>query len=137
MMILSSARILFISSAVFLLFGVSAHSSELNGAWANDPSICGKIFVKQNAKLAMTKDADNYGSGFIVDGNQVRGKISHLQHKVAQGRRRRRPSDHVCSTDVALQTVQMSFKIDSENQITRIFPGVPEMSTSYTRCPTQ
>ena len=100
MMILSSARILLISSAVFLLFGVSAHSFELNGAWANDPSICGKIFVKQNAKLAMTKDADNYGSGFIVDGNQVRGKLAscniksrkedaglvHLDHVVLHGR---------------------------------------------------
>ena len=137
MMILSSARILSISSAVFLLFGVSAHSFELNGAWANDPSICSKIFVKQNAKLAMTKDADNYGSGFIVDGNQVRGKLASCNIK---SRKEDAGLVHLitsCSTDVALQTVQMSFKIDSENQITRIFPGVPEMSTSYTRCPTQ
>jgi hypothetical protein len=137
MMILSSARILLISSAVFLLFGVSAHSFELNGAWANDPSICSKIFVKQNAKLAMTKDADNYGSGFIVDGNQVRGKLASCNIK---SRKEDAGLVHLitsCSTDVALQTVQMSFKIDSENQITRIFPGVPEMSTSYTRCPTQ
>ena len=137
MIILSSARILLISSAVFLLFGVSAHSFELNGAWANDPSICGKIFVKQNAKLAMTKDADNYGSGFIVDGNQVRGKIANCNIK---SRKEEAGLVHLitsCSTDVALQTVQLSFKIDSENQITRIFPGVPEMSTSYTRCPTQ
>ena len=81
MMIFSSARILFISSAVFLLFGVAAHSFELNGAWANDPSICDKIFVKQNAKFVMTKDADNYGSGFIVDGNQVRGKIANCNIK--------------------------------------------------------
>ena len=137
MMILSSARILLISSAVFLLFGVSAHSFELNGAWANDPSICSKIFVKQNAKLAMTKDADNYGSGFIVDGNQVRGKLASCNIK---SRKEDAGLVHLitsCSTDVALQTVQMSFKIDSENQITRIFPGAPEMSTSYTRCPTQ
>jgi hypothetical protein len=137
MMISSSARILLISSAVFLLFGVSAHSFELNGAWANDPSICSKIFVKQNAKLAMTKDADNYGSGFIVDGNQVRGKLASCNIK---SRKEDAGLVHLitsCSTDVALQTVQMSFKIDSENQITRIFPGVPEMSTSYTRCPTQ
>ena len=137
MIILSSARILVISSAVFLLFGASAHSFDLNGAWANDPSICGKIFVKQNAKLAMTKDADNYGSGFIVDGNQVRGKIATCNIK---SRKEEAGVVHLitsCSTDVALQTVQISFKIDSENQITRIFPGVPEMSTSYTRCPTQ
>ena len=137
MMILSSARILLISSAIFLLFGVSAHSFELNGAWANDPSICGKIFVKRNTKLVVTKDADNYGSGFIVDGNQVRGKIATCNIK---SRKEEAGLAHLitsCSTDVARQAVQLSFKIDSENQITRIFPGAPEMSTSYTRCPTQ
>ena len=80
----------------------------------------------------MTKDADNYGSGFIVDGNQLRGKIATCNIKS-----RKEDAGVVnlitsCSTDVALQTVQMSFKIDSENQITRIFPGVPEMATSYT-----
>ena len=137
MIIFTSARTLVISSTLFLLFSASAHSFDLNGAWANDPSICDKIFVKQNAKLAMTKDADNYGSGFIVDGNQVRGKIATCNIK---SRKEDAGLVHLitsCSTDVALQTVQMSFKIDSENQITRIFPGVPEMSTSYTRCPTQ
>ena len=137
MIMFSSARTLVISSAVFLLFGASAHSADLNGAWANDPSVCDKIFVKQNAKFAMTKDADNYGSGFIVDGNQVHGKIANCTLK---SRKEEAGVVHLitsCSTDVALQTVQLSFKIDSENQITRIFPGVPEMSTSYTRCPTQ
>ena len=69
MIISISARTLVISSAVFLFFGAAAHSIELNGAWADDPSICGKIFVKRNAKLAMTTDADNYRSGFIFDGN--------------------------------------------------------------------
>ena len=137
MIIFNSARTLVISSAVFLLFSSSAHSIEFNGAWANDPSICDKIFVKQNAKLAMTKDADNYGSGFIVDGNQIRGKLASCNIK---SRKEDAGLVHLitsCSTDVALQTVQMSFKIDSENQITRIFPGVPEMATSYTRCPAQ
>ena len=81
MRIFGNARDLVISSAVFLFFGAPAHSFELNGAWANDPSICDKIFVKQNAKLAMTKDADNYGSGFIVEGNQVRGKIASCNIK--------------------------------------------------------
>jgi hypothetical protein len=137
MIIFTGARTFAISSTLFLLFSASAHSFELNGAWANDPSICGKIFVKENTKLVMTKDADNYWSGFIVDGNQVRGKIATCNIK---SRKQDAGLVHLitsCSTDVALQAVQLSFKIDGENQITRIFPGVPEMSTSYARCPTQ
>jgi hypothetical protein len=135
MRLFSSARALGISSAAFLLLGASAYSAELNGAWASDPSICNNIFVKRNAKLAMTKDADNYGSGFIIDGNQVRGKIAVCNIK---SRKEEVGIIHLitsCSTDVALQTVQMSFKIDGDNRITRIFPGSPEMSVSYSRCP--
>jgi len=135
--ILTIARTFVVSSAVFLLSGASAHSIELNGAWASDPSICSKIFVKRNAKLVMTSDADNYGSGFVVDGNQVRGKIATCNIKA---RKEEAGLVHLitsCSTDVALQTVQLSFKVDDDNRITRIFPGAPEMSVSYSRCPTQ
>jgi hypothetical protein len=115
--------------------GASAYSAELTGAWASDPSICNKIFLNRNAKLVMTKDADNYGSGFIIDGNQVRGKIAVCKIK---SRKEEVGIIHLitsCSTDVALQTVQMSFKMDGDNRITRIFPGAPEMSVSYSRCP--
>jgi hypothetical protein len=123
MLILSAARTVMIASAVFLLFGASAYSFELNGAWASDPSICSKIFVKQNTKLVMTSDADNYGSGFVVDGNQVRGKIATCNIK---SRKEEAGLVHLitsCSTDVALQTVQLSFKVDDDNRVTRIFPG--------------
>jgi hypothetical protein len=90
--------------------------------------------MKQNAKLVMTSDADNYGSGFIVDGNQVRGKIATCNIK---SRKEEAGLVHLitsCATDVALQAVHLSFKIDSDSRITRIFPGVPEMSVSYSRC---
>ena len=131
----SSIRPLVVSSAVLLFFSTSGRSTELNGAWATDPSICGKIFVKQDTKLVMTSDADNYGSGFVVDGNQVRGKIATCNIK---SRKEEAGLVHLitsCSTDVALQTVQLSFKINSDNRITRIFPGAPEMSVTYSRCP--
>ena len=137
MTIFTIARTFVASSAVFLLFGASAYSFELNGAWADNPSICSKIFVKQNAKLVMTSDADNYGSGFVIDGNQVRGKIATCNIK---SRKEEAGLVHLitsCSTDVALQTVQLSFKVDNDNRITRIFPGAPEMSFSYSRCPAQ
>jgi hypothetical protein len=135
MRLLSNAGVLIVSCAVFSLFGTSAHSFELNGAWASDPSICGKIFVKQDTKLVMTPDADTYGSGFVVDGNQVRGKIATCNIK---SRKEEPGVVHLitsCSTDVALQAMQFSIKIDDDNRITRIFPGVPEMSVSYSRCP--
>ncbi len=135
MMILKIARTFVAFSAVLLHFGVPTHGVELNSAWANDPSICSKIFVKQNEKIVMTADADNYGSGFVIDGNQVRGKMATCTIK---SRKEDAGLVHLitsCSTDVALQMVQLTFKIDSDSRITRIFPGVPEMAISYERCP--
>ena len=135
MMIFKSAGTFVVLTGVLMLFGVSAHSVELNGAWASDLSVCGKIFVKQNARLVMTADADNYGSGFIIDGNQVRGKMATCNIKA---RKEDAGVVHLitaCSTDVAIETVQLSFKIDSDSRITRIFPGIPEMATTYSRCP--
>ena len=118
-----------------LLSGISAaHAVDLNGAWANDLSVCNKIFEKKNNAISITKDSDSYGSGFIVDGNKITGKIAVCTIK---SRKEEGPLFHLiatCSTDVALQTVQFSFKLEGDNNLTRIFPGVPEMAVSYVRC---
>ena len=113
----------------------AANALDLNGAWANDVSVCSKIFEKKTNTISMTRDSDMYGSGFIIDGNQIRGKVATCTVKS-------RKEDGAiinlitsCSTDVALSTVQISLKIDSENQMTRVFPGIPEMQMPYVRCP--
>jgi hypothetical protein len=113
----------------------AAHAVDLNGAWANDVAACDKIFEKKNNTVSMTRDSDMHGSGFIIDGNQIRGKVATCTVK---SRKEDGAMLHLiasCSTDVALSTVEMSLKIDSENQITRVFPGIPEMQMPYVRCP--
>ena len=118
-----------------LLVSPTAKAADLNGAWANDTAVCNKIFEKKNNNISITRDSDQYGSGFIISGNQIRGKIATCAVK---SRKEDGAMLHLiasCSTDVALSTVQLSFKIDSDNQITRVFPGLPEMQMSYVRCP--
>jgi hypothetical protein len=39
-----------------------------------------------------------------------------------------------CATDVALSDVQFSVRLDGEDKLTRVFPGLPEMQISYFRC---
>jgi hypothetical protein len=113
----------------------AANAVDLNGAWANDTAVCSKIFEKKDNAVSMTRDSDMYGSGFIIDGNQIKGKVATCTVKS-------RKEDGAiinlitsCSTDVALSTVQISLQIDSENKLTRVFPGVPEMAMPYVRCP--
>jgi len=41
---------------------------DLNGIWATDPDLCGKMFEKHGNEVAFTPLSDLYGSG-LVDGD--------------------------------------------------------------------
>ena len=117
-----------------LLQSVAANATDLNGAWANDSSVCDKIFQKKKNVISIKRDSDLYGSGFIVDGNQLRGKVAKCTIKSRKEEGQLVNLIAVCSTDIALSTVQFSLQVDGENKVTRVFPGLPEMSVSYVRC---
>lgn len=117
-----------------LLQSVPANATDLNGAWANDSSVCDKIFQKKKNVISIKRDSDLYGSGFIVDGNQLRGKVAKCTIKSRKEEGQLVNLIAVCSTDIALSTVQFSLQVDGENKVTRVFPGLPEMSVSYVRC---
>ena len=118
-----------------LIAASAAQSRDLTGAWVTNAGACKKIFTGSGSKLAFASDADVYGSGFVYEKNRLRGKIATCLIKT-----QKEDGDVVhiiasCSTDVALATVQFSLRIDNENQITRLFAGMPELKTEYFRCP--
>jgi hypothetical protein len=117
------------------ILGLSAQAADFAGGWAGDASTCNKIFVKRGGKILFTDDSDSFGSGLIVEENKIIGKLATC---VIKSRKEDGAVTHLvlnCSTDVALQTVQFSVRIDNDNKITRLFPGLPELSTPYFRCP--
>ena len=118
------------------MFGsLASHAADLTGAWASDAEACGKILVKSNGKIAIANDADLYGSGFIIEQNRIRGKIATCN---IIARKEDGPITHLvakCATDIAFENVQFSLKIENENKITRLYPGIPELSVQYFRCP--
>jgi hypothetical protein len=114
----------------------SAYAFDLTGTWTTDELNCGKVFIRQkNNKISLTRNADAFGGGFIVEGNQIRGPSKTCK---ITNRKEERGVLHLiasCSTDVAvLGTQELSARIDNDNRITRIFPSFPEMATSYFRC---
>jgi hypothetical protein len=113
----------------------AAQTRDLTGAWVTDATACKKIFTGSGSKLAFAKDADVYGSGFVYEKNRLRGKIATCLIKTQKEDGNVVQLIATCSTDVALATVQFSFRIDSENQVTRFFAGMPELKTEYFRCP--
>ena len=132
---LRSVAILVILLIGSLALGSRAEAMDFTGAWATDAAACKKIFSGPVGNLSFTEDADVYGSGFIYEKNRLRGKVAicTIVAKKQEG-----DVLHLvttCSTDVALETVQFSLRIDNANQITRMFPGLPELQTAYYRCP--
>ena len=119
---------------VLLGIGVAAEARDLRGAWVTDKSTCKKVFTGERTKLGFAKDADVHGSGFIYEGNRLRGKNASCVIKTVK------QDDDVlhlvtlCTNDVTFGTVQFSLRIHDDNQITRFFPGVSELDTKYYRC---
>lgn len=117
-----------------LTFGAEAGARDLGGGWVTDATTCKQIFEGSPGKLSFHRDADLYGSGFIYEKNRLIGKMATCTIS-----RQKEDGDvlHLittCSTDVALETVQFSLRIESDDRIVRIFPGLPELDTRYYRC---
>ena len=108
---------------------------ELNGSWATAASACSKVFIKKDGAVSFRQDSDQYGGGFILEGDRIRGQMQtctitrrkeegNVVHMVAK-----------CADDIMTSNVQLSAKVIDDNTIARIFPGMPEFTLSYSRCP--
>ena len=120
--------------AMVSMFSFSADAFELDGAWATDSSQCRKIFAKKHHTISLNPKSDIYGSGFIVEGNRIRGKL--LTCEITD----RKQAGAVlnlaarCATSVALfSPTEFSLKIDDDNHITRTLTDF-DMSVTYARC---
>jgi hypothetical protein len=112
-----------------------AQAIELNGHWSSDPALCDKIFVKKGKQAAFSPLSDLYGSGFIIDGNRIRGKIARCTIKS-----RKQYGDTLllaatCSTTIAAQELEFSLKTIDDNTVARLFPGSSAMQVNFHRCP--
>ena len=112
-----------------------ARAADIDGAWANNPDLCKKIFVKKGNKVSMTRNSDFFGSGFIIDGKHLRGKMASCEVKARKDDGAMINIVAACSTDIAVATNQFSLRVDGDGKLTRFFPGMPDMDMSYFRCP--
>jgi hypothetical protein len=121
--------------ASVLWFATQAQAIELNGLWASDPALCDKIFTKKGKQVAFSPLSDLYGSGFIIEGNRIRGKIARCTIKS-----RKQDGDTLllaasCSTTIAAQELEFSLKTVDDNTVSRLFPGSSAMQVNFHRCP--
>jgi hypothetical protein len=112
----------------------AAQAAGVDGAWITDGDACDKVFVKSGSRIAFAKKADMHGSGFVISGNRIRGKIANCTVKVRKEDGNVVHLGAACSTDVAVETVQFSLRMEGDDKIIRLFPGLPELDTPYFRC---
>lgn len=128
--------LLMICAASWIAFGSPVLAMDLNGAWATDASVCNKVFAKKGNTIAFAPDSDQFGGGFIVEGDKVRGQ---LQTCTIKARKQDGNLIHLiasCASDIMASSVQFSAKMIDDNTIARIFPGMgDELNMKYSRCP--
>jgi hypothetical protein len=113
-----------------------AHADDLTGAWATHADECHRVFIRKGRanEIGFTALSGQYGGGFIVEADGLRGKFASCRIK-----NRKEDGDTIniiasCATDIMLSNVQFSLKIVERNKISRVFPGIMGMEISYYRC---
>jgi hypothetical protein len=125
-----------ICAASWLACGGAVLAADLNGSWATDASVCNKVFVKKGNTISFVQDSDEFGGGFILEGNHVRG-----QQQTCTIKTRKEDGNMVhmlaaCADEIMASNVQFSARVIDDNTIERFFPGLPdELSIRYSRCP--
>jgi hypothetical protein len=125
-----------LSCAACIFLDSAALAFDLTGAWATDAAACDKVFSRKGKSISFRPDSDMFGSGLIIDGKRIRGRMASCTIKTS---REDGAITHMlagCATDIMLQTVQFSVKVIDDNRIVRIFPGIDGMELIYHRCPT-
>ena len=124
-----------VPAIVSIVLGSPAGAFELNGSWATATSACGQVFSKKDGAISFRQESDQYGGGFIVEGDRIRGQ---MQTCTVTRRKEEGGMIYViakCADDIMTSNVQFSAKIVDDNTIARVFPGMPEFTMSYSRCP--
>lgn len=121
--------------AGLLSFVTPAQAIDLNGMWSSDPALCDKIFVKKGKQVVFSQLSDLYGSGFIIDGNRIRGKVARCMIKSRKEDGDTLLLSATCSTIIAPQDLELSLKTVDDNTVARMIPGSSAMRVDFHRCP--
>jgi len=112
----------------------STQAADLNGAWTVDASACGKVFTKENNKLAFKQDADLNAGGLIVQGKQVTGTFQKCTVKSLHDDGSNLRVIAACSDGVAVSDVAFDVKISGENSMTLSSKAPVPVEMPYVRC---
>src|SRR5882724_3915550 len=118
-----------ISAVAAILFGigamlpVDAHAIELTGAWASQTDLCKMVFTNKGKQIVFAEFSDLFGSGFIIDGNRIKGRSTQCTIKSRKQKGDALELSASCATSIMTSSVNFSLKVMDEDNIVRQFPG--------------
>jgi len=121
-----------LGSTVF--FMAQARAIELSGAWATHADLCSQVFTKKDNRVVYAEFSELFGSGFIIDGDRIRGRAATCSIKSRKQVGDSLELSAACASSVMTQDVQFNLKTIDDNNISRSFPEIAGMSQNYTRC---
>jgi hypothetical protein len=108
---------------------------DLNGIWATDAQLCSKMFERRGSDIAFTPLSDLYGSGFVIDGTHIKGKMAQCTIQSQKQDGEILQIEAACATEIMRSDMQFSLKIINDKTISRRFLGMSGIEVNYYRCP--
>jgi hypothetical protein len=107
---------------------------EISGVWSTDAELCSRVFFRKGNQVEFAELSDLYGSGFIIEGNRIKGKAAHCTIES-----RKQDGDGLkifaaCATSIMNQNVEFHLKVVDDDNVVRSFPDIPGMTVNYSRC---
>jgi hypothetical protein len=107
---------------------------ELTGVWSTSTDLCKLVFTKKGNQVVFAELSDLYGSGFIIDGDRIRGKSARCTIKSRKQQGDSLELSAACATSIMNSSVRFNLKIIDDNNLSREFPEVSGMTLKYSRC---
>ena len=127
-----AAIVALLLSSVFAPF--SSQAADMDGAWANDASVCGKVFTKANNRILFAPDSELYGGGLIIEGKRARGSFQKCDIRSMKDDGASVRLTASCSTGVMASDTQATIKVIGKDQITFSLAGPVNTETPLVRC---
>lgn len=120
--------------AVSVVLSSHAFAFDLSGVWATEADLCGQVFTKKGNQVVFAELSDLYGTGFVVDGNRIRGKAAQCTITSRKQDGDSLELSAACASSIMTQNVEFDLKVIDDNTVSRVFREIPGMTLKYSRC---
>jgi hypothetical protein len=112
----------------------SGSRDRFDGSLGVSGDLCKLVFTKNGNTVEFAELSDLYGSGFLIEGNRIRGKAARCTITSRKQNGDNLELNASCASSIMTQKASFLLKVYDENNIARVIPDIENMEIKYTRC---